>query len=69
MYDDDWEAERWDLDLKAIADAWVSKVRRVKTIRFLELEDPTGHTAPAVQMGTPWYDRPDGTTDLERGAP
>jgi hypothetical protein len=66
---DDWETgELWDRELKVIASSWVT-IRPIETIRFLELEDPTEHIAPSVQMGTPWYDHPNGTDDLERGAP
>lgn len=46
---------------------WVT-VRGITTQRYLELEDPRRYKGPSVQMGVAWYDRPDGTTDLERGA-
>jgi hypothetical protein len=66
---DDWETDEiWDRELKVIASSWVT-VRPIETIRFVELDDPTDHIAPPVQMGTSWYDLPNGTDDLERGAP
>lgn len=45
---------------------WV-QMRPVVTRRYAELEgeDLGEYVGPAVQMGSAWYDRPVGTTDLE----
>lgn len=56
-----------DEDIWPVWSSWVT-MKPVVTTRFFELEDPDRYMGPAVQMGTAWYDRPDGTTDLERGA-
>ena len=60
--------ELWSMDLRVMWSSWVT-VRPITTVRFLELDDPDRYVGPAVQMGPPCYDGPDGTTDLERGSP
>jgi hypothetical protein len=67
--DDEWIEQMWDEDLKGLWSSWVVSVKPVETISFWELDDPDRYIGPAVQMDAPCYDRPDGTTDLERGAP